>query len=268
MFDQVREMFSKKACGAMFDSAAGDAAAQVGALFDPVDERAALADIQSMRGLALQVVLLVADGVQEDAIPEDMLPSEFFDGLMVTGLDSDGDGKVDPLINQHLSAHMADAFSSLGVDDAVISDIMGDDTEAADAALESAAETVISNLPDLGDAMDEFAKQFMYGFDSEQVFSDDEDEKGFDSAKMPRKKARVGSNMVKSVNGKKIRYKGVKVMRNGKATVVNKRVAGQTVKLSAAQRGAMKKLHAKPRTFASMKKAQRSMGKGKKAGLY
>lgn len=116
----------------MYDSVAGEAANQVAEMFDRIDEREILANIQSMRGLALQTVFLLTDAVQEGT-PEEMSLSTLLDGLMITGLDSDEDGSVDPQLNADLSAHIADALGSLGVSQNVISKIMGDDAEAADA---------------------------------------------------------------------------------------------------------------------------------------
>ena len=54
----------------------------------------------------------------------------------------------------------------------------------------------------------------------------------------------------------------------GKVTVVNKRLPGQKVMKTQAQKAALNKLHSKPHTSAMTKKALRSINKGKAANLY
>lgn len=247
-----------------FDSAAGNAVEQLAEKVSPVSERAALAAMQGLRSNALSIVLLLVDAVTDNTIDDDTLPSEYLDILMIAAIDSDDDAEIDPLLSQVLWANIADVLATFEVDEDVVADILSEDVEAADAAIEAMAETVLANLPDSGEPLDEFAEQFVYGFEAKDMF-EDEVEDQFDAMKKPR----VGANSVRTdASGRKIRSKGVKVVRNGKVTVVNKRLPNQHVMKSAKQKAALNKLHSKPHTAAMSKKALRSMNKGKTANLY
>lgn len=250
-----------------FDSAAGNAAAHLAERLTPIDERQLLANIQTTRAIALSVVLQLADAIAENSLGEEVLPSEYLDTLMLAGVDTNENDEIDTMVNQLLSANIADALSTLGVPDDMISDIMGDNVEAADGAIEAMSPIVISNLPDAGDALTAFEDVFIYGFDADEALLDDEDEQ-YDAVHKPKQKARVGGSTVREVNGKKIRYKGVKVVRNGKVTVVNKRLAGQTLIKTSAQKSALKKLHNKAHSYSAINKRLRSLGKGIKANIY
>ncbi len=249
----------------MYDSAAGNAAEQLAEKVSPISERAALAAMQSIRGNALSIVLLLTDAVVDNSLEEGSIPSEYLDTLILAAMDSDDDAEIDPMITQLVWANISDAMASLGVEESLIEDIGSDDVEAADAAIEAAAEIIIANMPDAGEPLDEFYEQFVYGFDANDMFAEEKPENGFDAMKKPR----VGATSVRTdASGRKIRSKGVKVVRNGKVTVVNKRLPGQTVMKTQAQKAALRKLHSKPRSASSMKKALRSMNKGKTANLY
>lgn len=254
----------KKAAVNGFDSAAGNAVEQLAEKVSPVSERAALAAMQGLRSNALSIVLLLVDAVTENTIDDDTLPSEYLDTLMLAAIDSDDDAEIDPLLSQVLWANIADVLATFEVDEDVIADILSDDVEAADAAIEAMAETVLANLPDEGEPLDEFAEQFVYGFEAKDMF-DDEVEDQFDSMKKPR----VGANSTKTdASGRKVHYKGVKVVRNGKVTVVNKRLPGQKVTKTAKQKAAQNKLHHKKRSFSSFQKMSRSLRVGVKANIY
>lgn len=252
---------------ARYDSAAGDAVKEIGAA--PIDKRAALAATQEMRKTALTIVLQLADDVAENALDADELPSMRLDALMSGALGLD-DGDSDDVLVQLLSAHVADALASLKVPDTVIADMFGDDVDAADSAIDAMSETVIANLPSEGAELDDFVKDFTYGF-SEPDMSDadsDEEVEEYDSISgKPKKKLGVGQKTIKKVNGHTLQYKAVKAVRNGKIVTVNKRIGG-TVVLTAGQKAAMHKLHAKPRTGAMMKQALRSLMKGHSAKIY
>ena len=265
----------KKSFGAdvaHYDSAAGDAVKEIGA--SSIDKRAALAATQDMRKTALTIVLQLVDDVTENALDADELPSERLDALMSSALGLD-DGESDDVLGELLSAHVADALSSLQVSDEMIADIFGDDVDAADSAIDAMAETVLANLPNEGDDMDAFVKSFVYGFsepdmsDAEDMVDggDDESEEYDSMSGKPKKKLGIGQKTIKKVNGRTIRYQAIKAVRNGKIVAVNKRIGG-TIVLTAAQKAAMHKLHAKPRTGASAKKAMRSLLKGERAKIY
>jgi len=265
MLEALR-MFKQSPSVALYDSAAGDAIQAIGA--SAIDKRAALAATQEMRKVALSIVLQLADDVAENALDADELPSERLDALMSGALGLD-DGESDDVLVQLLSAHIADALASLKVPDAMIADIFGDDVDAADSAIDSMAETVISNLPAEGAELDDFVKDFAYGFsepDMSDADSSDEVEE-YDSMGKPKKKLGVGQKTTKKVNGHTLQYKAVKAVRHGKIVTVNKRIGG-TVVLTASQKAAVHKLHAKPRTSSMMKMAMRSLMKGDKAGIY
>lgn len=260
-------MFKKDSEVALLDSTAGDAIQAIGA--SAIDKRAALAATQEMRKVALSIVLQLADDVTENALDADELPSERLDALMSGALGLD-DGESDDVLVQLLSAHIADALSSLKVDDAMIADIFGEDVDAADSAIDAMAETVIANLPAEGAELDDFVKDFAYGFsepDMSDADSSDEVEEYDAMSGKPKKKLGVGQKTTKKVNGHTLQYKAVKVVRHGKIVVKNKRIGG-TVVLTAGQKSAMHKLHAKPRTSSMMKLAMRSLIKGHTAGIY
>lgn len=262
----------KKASISLYDSAAGDAVKEIGA--SAIDKRAALAATQDMRKTALSIALQLADDISEGALDDSELPSERLDALMAGALGLD-DGKADDVLVQMLSAHIADALSSLQVPDDMIADIFSDDVDTADSAIESMADIVLANLPSAGDALDNFVKAFAYGF-SEPDMSDAEDmvDGGADESDeydsipgKPKKKLGVGQKTIKKVNGHTIQYKAVKAVRNGKIVTVNKRISG-TLVLTAKQKASMHKLHARPHTSAMMMKALRSLMKGDKARIY
>ena len=236
-----------------------EAAEQIQAQHDPIAERVAISAIADMRVAAMSIVLntalIVTEG-QGDIDPEDeMLPSEVLDNLMLEQVqedDEDDDTEIDPMVKSVLSAHVADAFSSLGVGDDVINDLFASDTDVADTAIESACQTVVENLPQDGDPLDEFVMAFAFGYDAEALVADGSDEyteEGYDSAMFDaggnsKKPLRAGATTVKKTKFGTVRYKGVKAMRHGKVVVINKRISGH-VRLSAKQKAALKKARRK-----------------------
>lgn len=265
MLDALK-MFKQSPSVELYDSAAGDAVKEIGA--SAIDKRAALAATQEMRKVALSIVLQLADDVTENALDADELPSERLDALMSGALGLD-DGEADDVLVQLLSAHIADALVSLKVDNAMIADIFGEDVDAADSAIDAMAETVIANLPAEGAELDDFVKDFAYGFSEPDMSdADSSDEVSeYDSMGKPKKKLAVGQKTTKKVNGHSVQYKAVKAVRHNKIVTVNKRIGG-TVVLTDGQKAAMKKLHAQPRTSSMMKDAMRSLIKGHTAGIY
>lgn len=235
-----------------------EAAAQIQEQYDPIAERAAISAIADMRiaamGIVLSTALIVTEG-QDGVDPEDeMLPNEVLDSLTLDAIqedDEDDDTEIDPMVKSVLSAHIADAFSSLGVGDDIINDLFASDTDVADTAIESACQTVVENLPEDGDPLNEFVMAFAFGYDVEDLADDgaDEDtEEGYDGAMFDAgnktKPARAGATTVKKTKYGNVRYKGIKVMRHGKVVVVNKRISGH-VRLSAKQKAALNKARRK-----------------------
>lgn len=248
-----------------FDGVGTAAVQQVAEDIGGVDLRVLTGAVQQIRLSALMVTFGIAEAINENTLPEDTLPSEHLDALIMQamGLDAGDEVEIDQSVMSILEANIADAMATLGVADKEIADIFSGDVELADAAIESVAETIQANTPDAGDALDELVKAFAFGFEPADMFSESE---GFDS--MKSKKPTLGGSTVREVNGKKIRYKGVKVVRNGKVVIKNQRLPGQKVVLSAKQKQAMNKLHAKPITGAALAKRMRSNAIGKRNNLY
>lgn len=273
---------------AMLDGIA-EAAEQI--TFDPIAERAAITATANMRMAAMSIVLQLAAMVsdQQDAgqsadgtdDEDTLLPNEMLDGLMLSAfsddLDDDGtDTDIDPNLKAILSANIADAFSSLGVDDSTIDDMFGDDLDVADTAIENACDTVIQNLPADGDPLQEFVDAFAYG-----DYEDDEDDGAdddtmadnlngdamFDKTGRVAQKLTAGKSMVKAINGHKIRYKAIKAMRHGKIVVINKRVGG-TIVLTGAQKAALHKARQKAHTGHASLMRGISVYRGIKHGIY
>lgn len=236
-----------------FDSAS-DIAESVKTVVGSV-EREMQSFVEYCRQNALLIISSLVETITESKLDADELPTDCFDDLILEVLE--GSDESDSTLEDGLAAALHDAFSTFGVDDSIIEEIFSDNVEAADAAIEAAAETVLANLPDDGDPMDEFVREFIYG---------EPDEAGFDAA--TGKKLSRGQMSTKSFNGKNIRYKAVAAIRNGIKTVVNKRLPGQKVRLSAGQRAATKKARMKAVTANALNKRMRSLSKGRKAGLY
>lgn len=241
----------------------------------PISERMALVATSQMRIQALSVVFLLAAMLNDaDYDGEELLPSELLDSLMLDAFtDDDSDdydgGDVDDKVKATFSAHVADALSTLGVDDSVIEDLFSDEVEVADAAVTLAAETILENMPDDGDDFDEFVAAFAYSEEDEEEEGEVFDnmnggtEYQFDAAG----KRRVGKKTIKKVNGKTLIYKAVKAIRNGKRVVINKRISGKPF-LKAGQKAALKKARRKASTGTAIRKQMRSFGKGMRAGIY
>lgn len=248
---------------------------------DPLSERMAIAATSQMRLAALNVAFMLSavltDGEYDD---EDLLPSEVLDGLMIEAFTDDDDDdsdldEIDENVRVTFSAHVSDALSTLGVEDAVIADLFDDEIDVADAACLAASETVLENMPDDGEAFDEFVAAFAYSDDSDD--EEDEDEEGFDGMSdeyqfdAAKKKLRAGKKTVKKVRGKTLVYKAVKAIRQvkgkSKQVVINKRISGN-VKLSAGQRAGLKKARRKAGTASAIRKQMRSFGKGMRANIY
>jgi hypothetical protein len=244
-----------------FDSAAGDAAKLVLSAAD----QGFNSELAQLRSTALYAVLQLSDDIISGDLDEDELPSDRLDAFLTHGED-DGDDEENAQLNQQilqiLAANMSDAMASLGVDDETIIQAFDTDIDEADEAIEKIAETVELNLPK-GEELDAFIESFLYGEGELDMDAGKVD--GFDSA------AQVGKNKVrKNKFGQTLVYKGVKAVRNGKVTVVNKRVGntGMKVKLSAKQKMALRKAGAKAVTPNAIKKRLKSISVGRRNGLY
>lgn len=240
---------------------------------DPISERMALVATSQMRLQALSVsFMLAAMLTASDFDDEEILPSELLDSLMLDAFSDDDDdeydgGDIDETVKVTFSAHVADALSTLGVEDSVIEDLFSGEVEVADAAVTMAAETVLENMPDDGDDFEEFVTAFAYSDENES------DETAFDGMEEPqfdaagKKKLRTGKKTVKKVNGKTLVYKAVRAVRNGKRVVINKRISGKPF-LKAGQKAALKKARRKASTGTAIRKQMRSLGKGIRANIY
>lgn len=212
--------------------------------------------IEQIRQIALNILSDTVDTISEGNLGEGELCIDYFDALIVDALDDAND----PIYENALMSSLSDVFLTFGVEDNDIEEIFAEDTIAADAALEAAANTVLANMPDDGPELEELIREFIFG-------EADETEEGFDS--MAKKiKARNGAFSQRKVNGRKVHYRGVLAIRRGVKTVVNKRLPGQKVRLTSAQKAGMKKARLHAFTANAIRKRLRSFNKGKRLGIY
>lgn len=235
---------------------------------DPIDERIAAHATTQMRLAALQVAFMLAGIMSEvDFEDQELLPSELLDSLILESFvedPEDDDDEIDSTVKTILSAHIADAMSTLGVDEDLINDVFDSDVDIADAAIETASEIVLENMP-ADDELDDFISIFAYGDEATyDAMMKEEDEGMYDAAKKP---LTVGRKTRRKVRGKNVTYKAVKAVRDGKIKVVNKRISGN-VRLSAAQKAALKKARRKSTTGTAVKKRMRSFAKGLQRNIY
>lgn len=239
--------------------------------FDPIDERIAAHSTTQMRLAALQVAFMLAGIMSEvDFEDQELLPSELLDSLILESFvedPEDDDDEIDSTVKTILSAHIADAMSTLGIDEDLINDVFDSDVDIADAAIETASEIILENMP-ADDELDDFISVFAYGDEATydaMMKEEDEDEEGmYDAAKKP---LTVGRKTRRKVGGKNVTYKAVKAVRDGKIKVVNKRIAGK-VRLSAAQKAALKKARRKSTTGSAVRKRMMSFSKGLQRNIY
>lgn len=236
--------------------------------FDPIDERIAAHSTTQMRLAALQVAFMLA-GIMSEVEFEDqeLLPSELLDSLILESFvedPEDDDDEIDSTVKTILSAHIADAMSTLGIDEDLINDVFDSDVDIADAAIETASEIILENMP-ADDELDDFISVFAYGDEATyDAMMEEEDEGMYDAAKKP---LTVGRKTRRKVGGKNVTYKAVKAVRDGKIKVVNKRIGGK-VRLSAAQKAALKKARRKSTTSSAVRKRMMSFSKGLQRNIY
>lgn len=242
-----------------FDSAAGEAAQAVASL----DDQAFNSELLALRREALFSVFQLADDILSDDLDDSELASDRLDAFVRSKDDSDDEenAQLEQQVMQVKAANMADALSSLGVDDETINLAFGSDIDEADEAIENLAEIVEVNTPK-GDDLQEFITAFLFG-DSELDMTAGEVEE-YDSAQLGKNKTR------KTKSGQTLVYKGVKAVRNGKITVVNKRIGntGMKVKLSPKQKAALRKAMSKAVSPNALKKRVKSLRIGLKNGIY
>lgn len=238
-----------------FDSAAENISTVVSKVSSTDREQQSV--IEQVRQIALNILSDTVDTISEGNLEEGELGIDYLDALIFDALDgADDEGTYE----NALMASLSDAFLTFGVDATDIEEIFSEDAEVADAALEAAANTVLANTPDEGPELEELVREFIFG-------EADETEEGFDS--MAKKiKARNGAFSQRKVNGRKVHYRGVLAIRQGVKTVVNKRLPGQKVRLTSAQKAGMKKARLHAFTANAIRKRLRSFNKGKRLGIY
>lgn len=236
----------------IFDSASAASFAHAAEQLTAAESREAQSLIEHARSLGLNIVSALIAAVMNGGLDENELPSDALDSLLVEASDEQ-EGDDDELFDLMIGA-VQDALESLSVDETTIAQMFSDDVEAADAAIEAACETALANLPDDGEPLDDFVREFVFG---------EPDTEGFDSAKLS-----VGKRTVKKKNGKSIAYKATFAVRKGHRVVVNKRLPNQKVRQTAAQKQAMKKARLKALTANALKMRVKSLKKGRKLGLY
>lgn len=244
-----------------FDSATGDFAEAVKAL----DDKAFDNEVLALRRDALFAVAQLAEDIIADDLEDGELPSDRLDALLVGDNEGyEGDEETDQLsehILQIKAANMADALATFGVSDDLIEKAFGEDVDEADKAVEQMAEIVSVHLPEPEDH-DEFIFTFIYGDSGLDMEAGQVNE--FDGAQVGKSKVR------KTKNGQTFVYKGVKAVRNGKITVVNKRVGNTTMKmkLSPKQKAALRKASMKAVTPNAIKRRVKSLRIGQRQGIY
>lgn len=243
-----------------FDTAAGDAAAAVAAL----DDKEFDSELLSIRRAALFSVWQLTDDILSDELDDGELPSDRLDVFMRMEVDLSDDAEnaqLEEQIMQVKAANMADAMSSLGVDDETISQAFDTDIDEADEAIERLVEIIEVNTPK-GEDRDEFITAFLYGDSGLDMEAGQVEE--YDSAVFGKNKVR------KTKTGQTLVYRGVKAVRHGKITVVNKRVGNATmkVKLSPKQKAALRKALTKAVTPNALKRRVKSLRIGLKNGIY
>jgi hypothetical protein len=238
-----------------FDSAAAGITTSVNTMTSSIREE--LSFIEHVRETALHIVSDLVNAVSDGTLEEDELPTDRLDSLIIDAIDGADD--EDGTYENALVASIDDAFSTFGVDDSVIQEIFSDNVDAADAAIEAAASTVIANMPDEGDPLDELVREFIYG--------EPDEEEGFDSIGGKKKLSR-GQMSTKTVGGRKVRYKAIAAIRNGIKKIVNKRLPGQKVRLSSDQKAGLKKARLRALSANAIRKRMKSLIKGKKMGLH
>lgn len=239
-----------------FDSAAENISAVVSKVSSTDREQQSV--IEQIRQISLDILSDTVDTISEGNLGEGELAVDYLDALIVDALD--GADNDESSFEDALMSSLSDAFLTFGVDTSDIEEIFSEDTEVADAALEAAANTVLANMPDDGPDLEELVREFIFG-------EADETEEGFDS--MAKKiKARNGAFSQRKVNGRKVHYRGVLAIRQGIKTVVNKRLPGQKVRLTSAQKAGMKKARLHAFSANAIRKRLRSFNKGKRLGIY
>lgn len=226
-----------------FDSAQSE---QIEEKLTDIEHNALVADIANMRGWALQVVLNLIDALSE-GLDEDETPSSIMYELIDDVLGED-DNEGQDLLESFFAANLAEAFSELGVDDETINDIMSDDAELADAAIEAAIETATANLPDAGEPLDEFYNEFVYGFEvGADALKDEYDE----------------------VDKSGWKYKKVKRVRDGKVKKVSVRIKPKKIQATVGERANLSLISKQfAHTADAERKRKHSLEVGRKAGLY
>lgn len=214
--------------------------------------------IEQVRQTALNILSDTVDTISEGKLAEDELGVDYLDALIVDALDGADD--EEGTYENALMASLSDAFLTFGVDTTDIEEIFAENVEAADAALEAAANTVLANMPDEGPELEDLVREFIFG-------EADESEEVFDSI-AKKIKARNGAFSQRKVNGRKVHYRGVLAIRQGQKTVVNKRLPGQKVRLTTAQKAGMKKARLHAFSANAIRKRLRSFNKGKRLGIY
>lgn len=256
-----RDQLAKSKTVNKFDSASGDAATAVAS----IDDKAFDSELLALRCAALFAVFQLSDDILSDDLDDNELPSDRLDAYLHNLNDSENEdeenAQLDEQIMQVKAANMADAMLSLNVEEEIVRKAFGPDIDEADEAIENLAEIIEVNIP-AGDALDQFIQAFLYGENDLDMTAGEADE--YDSAELGKSKLR------KTKSGQTLVYKGVKAVRNGKITIVNKRVGntGIKVKLSPKQKNALRKALSKAVTPNALKKRMKSLRLGIKNQIY
>lgn len=267
-FDHLLNIDLKQATNAaMLDDLSGVAKQARESISDDLDEKALSHAIYDLRQKSLAVVLTLAENILDGDLDGDETPSDRMEVLVSAYVDDDDD-----IVLSALYANMQDVMVSLGVSEGLAEQVLYDDDPLTqDEAIESMAEIINSNVPDDED-FEEWQAEFIYREPAE--FGDDDEAEQLDALKKSetsrhyaKNKHKAGQAWVKNKNGKHITYKGVKAVRNGKITIVGKRVGGD-YKLSSKQKAALSRMGKKAHTESANRSRLRSLMLGMKKGIY
>jgi hypothetical protein len=187
------------------------------------------------KDIKLKAVASIYEWVETDNLGEGETNADRLMALIVGIADADKNGEItdDEAVVLDIALNAAaDYLVSIGVDEEDVSLLLNDwDSDAADRVMELVASTLPDSEEDAMDKMDDF------------VFGEKDQEPVLDAV-----------------------YKKTAAIRNGKKVLLKKRISG-TVRLSGAQKVAIKKMQRKSHSAGAQIKRMKSMMKRKKMNI-
>lgn len=216
-------------------------------VFDATDARSAFA-IAEQKLNAAAAVQEFAETNREDLDEDETLCDRFF-ALLACNCDTDDDGELSREEEEYVyqAYNMAAAYLiQCGVSPEDVEAFINDDDEVAAANIQ---ELLRSVLPDGAESSLEDIDNFAFGD------NDGSTDSVFDSASNGGKQAVMDAV-----------YKKTRVVRNGRKVVIRKRVSGH-IRLTSAQKVAIRKMHRKSHSGRANMKRLKSMRKREKLGM-